>query len=68
MVDRRQHGGIRLVAVMQHGVGIALMDRRADERGDVIREPRVGGRDRALDAQGRGILREVKDQADDTPG
>ena len=61
-VDRREHGGIGLVAVVQRGVGIAVVDGSADERRDVVGKPRVGGRDRTLDAQGRGILREVEQQ------
>ncbi len=64
-VDRRQHRRERLVAVVQDGVGIAACDRRADERRDVVRKARIGGRDRTLDPQRLGILREEQQEADE---
>ena len=58
-------GGKGLIAVVQGGVGIPHQDGGADERSDVIGKLRVAGRDRTLDAQGRGILREVDQDGDD---
>lgn len=65
VIDGSEHRGQKLVAVRQHHIRVTARGLRADQRGQVRKEPWVGGPVLAVDLERHAILAEREQHAHD---